>query len=82
MALLPIAYFTFLVMMNSRKVLGGERPRGGSRVVWNALMGAAAVSAAIASLWTIWNKSGWWGTGGLIAFVIAIALTWRRQSEG
>ena len=81
MALLPIAYLTFLVMMNSRRVLGDERPRGGSRVVWNILMVAAAGSASVASVWTIWNKSGWWGTGALIAFIVAIAATWRRKAD-
>jgi Mn2+/Fe2+ NRAMP family transporter len=78
MALLPIAYFTFVWMMNSRRILGLELPKGGSRWIWNLLMALAAVSAAVASLWTIWTKSGWYGTGALIAFIVAILLTRRK----
>jgi len=78
MALLPIAYLSFLWMMNSKRILGDERPRGLKRTVWNLLMIFAAGSAAIASVWTIWAKSGWWGTGALIAFVVAILLTRRK----
>jgi hypothetical protein len=43
--LLPIAYFAFLLMMNSRPLLGDERPRGAKRLVWNILMIAAVVGA-------------------------------------
>lgn len=78
MALLPIAYFTFLWMMNSRRVLGDDIPRGNLRPIWNLLMGISVASIAVASVWTIWSKSGWYGTGALIAFVIAILLTRRK----
>lgn len=78
MALLPIAYFTFLWMMNSRRVLGGEIPRGGSRWIWNVLMAVAVAVIAVASLWTIWSKAGWYGIGGLTAFLVAIFLTRRK----
>lgn len=78
MALLPIAYFTFLWMMNSRRVLGPEVPRGGLRLGWNVLMIFAVAAVAVASVWTIWSKSGWWGTGALIAFIVAIVLTRRK----
>ncbi len=78
MALLPIAYFTFLWMMNSRRVLGEDIPRGNLRSVWNVLMAVAVACIAVASVWTIWSKSGWYGTGALIAFVVAILLTRRK----
>ena len=54
-SLIPIAYFTFLLMMNSKKVLGDQRPEGKARLIWNSLMGLAT---GIATLGTIWVLSG------------------------
>lgn len=48
-ALLPIAYFTFLLMMNSRRILGDKRPEGRSRLIWNSLMIFATTMATIGS---------------------------------
>ncbi|MFT5468582.1 MAG: Mn2+/Fe2+ NRAMP family transporter [Verrucomicrobiales bacterium] len=55
-AMLPIAYFTFLLLMNSKAVLGDARPKGRSRVIWNVLMIFATVVATGASVWGIWAK--------------------------
>ncbi|MEZ6050581.1 MAG: divalent metal cation transporter [Planctomycetaceae bacterium] len=38
MCLLPIAYFAFLFMMNSKSLLGNAMPTGGKRLWWNILM--------------------------------------------
>ncbi len=35
-AMLPIAYFSFLLLMNSRRALGDSMPTGGKRLFWNA----------------------------------------------
>lgn len=37
-ALLPIAYITFFLMMNSKRLLGDDLPQGSNRLKWNALM--------------------------------------------
>jgi Mn2+/Fe2+ NRAMP family transporter len=50
-ALLPIAYFTFLLLMNSKKLLGDKMPQGNKRLVWNLLMGLATAIAAFGSIW-------------------------------
>lgn len=71
MTLLPIAYFTFFLMMNSRKLLGDNVPRGGARVTWNVLMVIATLAATIAAAWSIWAKSGWIGTGAALLFIAA-----------
>lgn len=55
-AMLPIAYFTFLLLMNSKAVLGDARPEGRSRIIWNVLMIFATVVATGASIWGIWAK--------------------------
>ena len=47
--LLPIAYFTFFLMMNSQRILGDDMPRGVSRLVWNVLMGLAVLGATAAA---------------------------------
>lgn len=52
-SLLPIAYFIFLLMMNSKKLLGDAMPRGGSRVIWNVLMLIATGLATFGSIWAL-----------------------------
>ena len=73
MVLLPIAYWTFFLMMNSRSLLGEDRPRGGARVAWNALMLPAAGVATVASLWSVWAKTQWNGIAAVGVF-LALAL--------
>lgn len=73
MALLPIAYFTFVLLMNNRAVLGDALPRGRSRVIWNTLMGIACALATVGASWAIWSKIGWYGVG-LVAAFIALAI--------
>ena len=57
MILLPIAYITFLCMMNSKSLLGDKMPRGGNRVVWNSLMITATAFASYAALATIMGQT-------------------------
>lgn len=50
---LPIAYFTFFMMMNSKRILGDAKPTGVSWLIWNVLMIIAvlgAIAAAVASI--------------------------------
>jgi Mn2+/Fe2+ NRAMP family transporter len=69
MTLLPIAYFTFLLLMNQKGLLGDSMPRGGRRLVWNVLMVIATGAAAFGSIWSLWSKARWVGIGVLLAFV-------------
>jgi len=83
MVLLPIAYLTFLWMMNKPSLLGKEMPHGGRRVTWNLLMGLATGIVTFASVSTVWNKTGWIGVSALVLF-LALALAvhaLRRPSE-
>ena len=70
MALLPIAYFTFFLLMNNRAVLGDDLPKGGSRVLWNLLMGVACGLATIGAGWSIWAKAGYYGVAGVVGLVV------------
>ena len=82
MTILPIAYLTFLVLMNHRRLLGDALPRGSKRWLWNTLMAASLVLVFGASLWTIHFKAG---TRGLAAFgvfaaaVVAVQLARRNR---
>ena len=65
-SLIPIAYFTFLLMMNSKKVLGEDRPQGSARIIWNVLMGLATGIATIGSIWVLSGKAHFNSWQGMI----------------
>ncbi|MHC4645497.1 MAG: divalent metal cation transporter [Planctomycetota bacterium] len=69
MVLLPIAYFTFYLLMNQRSLLGDNMPRGGKRAAWNVLMAIAAGLAAFGSIWSLWSKLKWLGISLFVGFV-------------
>jgi len=56
MMLLPIAYFTFFMMMNSKTLMGAEKPTGGRMLAWNVLMGVSVAGAVIAAGSAVWEK--------------------------
>ncbi|MEM9660636.1 MAG: divalent metal cation transporter, partial [Planctomycetota bacterium] len=72
--LLPFAYVTFAVLLNSRALLGDELPRGLRRVVANALVFTAATLATIGAVYMVWVKGGWGGVAVLGAFCLLTAL--------
>ena len=57
MMLLPIAYTTFFMMMNSKKLMGEEKPKGGKLTVWNILMGISVVGAFVAAITAVVDKA-------------------------
>ena len=57
MMLLPIAYSTFFLMMNSKKVMGDEKPEGHKMTIWNILMGISVLGALIAAITAIIDKA-------------------------
>ncbi|MEZ6065279.1 MAG: divalent metal cation transporter [Planctomycetaceae bacterium] len=54
--LLPIAYWTFFFMMNSKSLMGSNMPQGFAKVRWNVLMIIASSAATFGSLWSIFNS--------------------------
>lgn len=82
MVLLPVAYLTFVLMMNSKSVLGQDVPRGGRRVVWNVLMAIAAGFAALGSIWSLWSKLHWTGVGVAAAFVAVTTIVQIARPRG
>jgi cytochrome b561 len=71
MVLLPIAYISFFLMINSKKLMGDAMPKGGKRVVLNIAMLVALAAATIGAGGAIWNKVQW--TGVIIVGVFILA---------
>lgn len=73
--LIPVAYLSFFLLMNNRKVLGRERPRGAGRAIWNIAMLVALAIMGTAAVYVAWNKK-WgdvpFGKYALIAFGILL----------
>ena len=69
--LLPIAYITFFLMMNSRRILGDERPSGVRRVIWNVLMAVSAAGAVAAAGKAIGDQASDPQTGPVVMTVAA-----------
>ncbi len=72
-ALLPIAYWTFFVLLNSERALGADRPRGLVRLGWNLAMVPAVGLATVAAAYSIWTGARWAGVAAVAAF-LALAL--------
>ncbi len=59
-SMLPIAAFAFLFLLNSKSLLGEDKPSGGRLIKWNLLMGISTIVAALGSCWASYGKiSGW-----------------------
>jgi Mn2+/Fe2+ NRAMP family transporter len=67
--LLPFAYVTFVLVMNSKSLLGDERPRGLRRFVWTVLTVFAAAVASAGALIMMWYKAKMIGIVAIVAFV-------------
>lgn len=91
MMLLPIAYWTFLLLMNQKSLLGDEMPRGVRRAVWNTLMLVASAVATYLCIKAIligpFGPNGPYPYGlplfgGLIVLVIVVHFVRRRGCRG
>lgn len=85
-SLIPIAYFTFFLLMNSKKVLGDARPEGSARILWNSLMAVATLIATAGSCWAIYTKElGGLPVGkigiGFLALLIIVGTTSFLKNE-
>ncbi len=80
--LLPIAYITFLLLMNSKSLMGDNRPEGAARIRWNILMITATLVATLGAGWASYGKIGWWGPGLILTFGVAALLTKRSANPG
>lgn len=82
MMLLPIAYFSFFLLMNQSTLLGSEMPRGIKRWIWNGAMACASTIAGLASFWVIWDRGGTIGLAALIGFLaLALGVQFARRQR-
>lgn len=75
--LFPIASLTFLMMMNSERLLGDAMPRGRSRVLWNTLLGISLAITGLAAGHTATTKKlGDFPVGsvGLCIFLVLVVI--------
>ncbi|HIG84784.1 MAG TPA: hypothetical protein EYG40_05735 [Verrucomicrobia bacterium] len=76
--LLPIAYITFLLLMNSKSLLGDKRPEGIAKLKWNILMTIATLVATLGAGWASYAKIGLYGPGLIVTFGV-MALIFRSN---
>ena len=86
MVLLPVAYLTFFLMMNSRSLLGDDMPRSGKRLLINLFMTIATAASGLAAIWVVWNKcesglgskgiesGGWYGMAAIGLFAVLVVV--------
>ena len=83
MVLLPIAYISFLFMMNSKSLLGDAMPTGIQRLRWNVLMILATGMAAFGAFWSIKTSGhatlGYSAMGVLIGLAAIVQMVRRPQ---
>ncbi len=79
--LIPIAYTTFMLVLNSKSLLGDNRPKGAKRWIWNVAMIVGLIPILYGSVSMAWKKtqssflgSGWFGVGAIMAFVAAAVI--------
>ena len=73
-SLIPIAYFTFLLLMNSKTTLGAEMPGGARRIRWNTLMVLATSLVTAAVIWVNIQGSAVPGLKGIMSTSCLIIL--------
>ena len=57
--LIPVAYLSFFLLLNSKNVLGRERPSGMRRIIWNTGLILSLAIMGTAAFYVAWNKT--WG---------------------
>ncbi|SHE46125.1 Natural resistance-associated macrophage protein [Fodinibius roseus] len=80
--LLPIAYVTFFLMLNSKAIMKEHKPTGRRRVIWNTLMILSIVLIGTASIYMLWQYGGIWGLTALLLFLgAAVVVEWKKRTK-
>jgi Mn2+/Fe2+ NRAMP family transporter len=81
--LLPFAYVTFVLLLNSTSLLGSERPTGFRRFLWNLLTMSAAAVATVAAMYMVWDRAQWLGivaVGLYVSLAVMVFVNQRNDS--
>jgi hypothetical protein len=84
--LLPIAYFSFFLLMNNRELLGENKPTGTRMTIWNILMLIGVVGAVVQAYGAILKVSanssaGPYVIGGVVAFLVLALIGFSAASR-
>ncbi len=80
---IPIAYATFALLLNQRKLLGDSMPPFLLRWIWNLLMFVGVVAVTIGSVFMAYKKTqglpgiwggGWVGLAGVGVFILLVII--------
>ncbi len=74
MVLLPIAYVTFFLMLNSRSLLGDAMPTGARRLAINLAMLVAIIVSSIGAGMSIWTNIRWIGVALVALFALLVVV--------
>jgi hypothetical protein len=74
MILLPVAYITFILLINNRKVMGEDKPAGGKAALLNAVLIFTVTLVSIGAVRELWKKLEWGGIALMIGFLLVAAL--------
>lgn len=85
MILLPVAYVSFILLINNKKVMGADKPTGGKAIGLNLVLILCVVLVGMGAIQALIKKLGMNGVYIMIGFVIVAAL-WpvvfgRKQDE-
>ena len=87
---IPIAYTTFAILLNQRKLLGDNLPGPFIRFIWNILMLASVAAVTTVSVWMAYKKTkglpgfwggGWVGLGAIAAFILLVIIAQMRMKD-
>lgn len=70
--LLPLAYVSFWILLNSKRVMGEHVPTGWAKIRWNLLMGLATILTMIGAFWKASGNGGW--IGGALFIIVAVVI--------
>lgn len=83
MTLLPLAYLSFWLLLNQRKLLKEDTPSGAKWWIWNILLSISFTLSAIGSVWAIYSRIGYRGfyiIAGFLTLVVVVHIIRKKRT--